>query len=410
MKNRKIYTLFLGLLAAVPPLATDMYLAAIPRIADEWSVEKSVINLSLVLWFAAYGIALLIWGGLSDRFGRRPILLSGLITFIVSTILCSLSQNANQLIAARLLQGIGAAGASSMVLAIARDRFEGKERQKLLAWIGIILGTAPMIAPSFGALILKYSSWRMIFIAQALLSVISLAVTLNIYTETAVSLDKGGFTAMLKRYVRLSKNADYMLSNGAIGLINPPFFGFIAFSATAYILHFGMSEQRFAALFGANAMCAILGSALCTQLIKRYSEYRLLTICFTGCLIGGLTLLLMGVPKWYVFFIGMGIYSFFLGLSRPLINHLIVEQVSQDIGAASSGIVCYQFIAGAIGMYIAEQPWLKPFLAFGIMAAICPLAVLLIWPVLLKRIRQNQSTASADTTAKEASIEEASGG
>jgi DHA1 family bicyclomycin/chloramphenicol resistance-like MFS transporter len=391
MKNKILFTIFLGLLAAVPPLATDMYLAAIPRIASEWGVAKSVINLSLVLWFAAYGITLLIWGGLSDRFGRRPILLGGLITFVISTLLCAMSQNATHLIAARLLQGVGAAGASSMVLAIARDCFEGKARQKLLAWIGIILGIMPMMAPSLGAVILKHSNWRMIFLTQALLASISLAITLIIFTETAKTLDKGGLLSMLKRYGRLSRNRNYLLSNAAIGLINPPFYGFIAFSASAYILHFGMSEQRFALMFGANAVCAILGSLVCTRLIKGFSEYRLLTIAFSGCLLGGLILLFMGDPKWQIFFVGMGAYSFSLGLSRPLINHLIIEQVSQDIGAASSGVVCYQFIAGALGMYLAEYHWKSPFFAFGIMATLCPLIVLLVWPALLKLLKSNQN-------------------
>ncbi|MGE4286578.1 MAG: MFS transporter [Phycisphaerae bacterium] len=386
MKNKSIYTIFLGLIAAVPAMATDMYLAAIPHIAVEWGVEKSLINLSLVLWFAAYGIALLIWGGFSDRFGRRPILLAGLTSFILASLLCSFSQNAFHFIAARILQGIGAAGSSALVLAIARDCFDGKERQKVLAWIGIILGITPMVAPFLGTLILKYGSWRIIFLAQALLSGISLVMTFKIYSETAKSLDSGGFLSMLGRYVRLSKNTNFMLANGTVGLINPPYYGFIAFSATAYILHFGMSEQRFAIMFGANALCAITGSAVCARLVKYFSEYLLTSIALVGCLLGGLVLLFMGEPKWPVFFAGMAIYTFSIGLSRPLINHIIITQVNRDIGAASSGVVCYQFIAGATGMYLAEYQWHSPFLAFGLMATICPLTVLLIWPALLRRI------------------------
>jgi DHA1 family bicyclomycin/chloramphenicol resistance-like MFS transporter len=297
-----------------------------------------------------------------------------------------------------------------MVLAIARDCFEGKERQKLLAWIGIILGIAPMVAPSMGAVILRHGNWRMIFLTQALLTGISLAVTLLVYSETAKGLDKGGFLSMLKRYGRLSRNTNYMLSNATIGLINPPFYGFIAFSASAYILHFGMSGQRFALMFGANAVCAILGSAVCARLIKSFSEYRLLTFAFSGCLLGGLILLLMGEPNWMVFFVGMGLYSFSIGLSRPLTNHLIIEQVNQNIGAASSGIVCYQFVAGALGMYLAEYHWQSPFLAFGIMATLCPLIVLLIWPILLKRIRHHEGDHSIDSDASEAAVEEISGG
>ena len=395
--QKRLYILFLGMIAATPPLATDMYLPAIPRIARQWEVDQSTVNLSLVLWFVAYSLTLLVWGSLSDRYGRRPILLSGLSAFVISSGLCAASQDVYQLIGARVLQGIAAAGASSMVMAIARDYFEGKERQNVLAWIGIILGLAPMIAPSIGAAVLKYSNWRLVFVTQAVLAGVSLALALVIYRETAAALDTGGIGSIVSRYGRLSRNARYVLTNGTTGLLSAPFLGFVAFSATAYIIHLGMSEQQFGLLFGANALCAIAGSAACTRLIARQSEYRLLTICHLGCLAGGVTLLLTGQASWVTFAMGMGLYSFFFGMSRPLINHLILEQVDQDIGAAASGIVCYQFIAGACGMAIATYEWSWPFLVFGIMATACPLLVLLLWPLLLKKIQQRAKDRPIET-------------
>ena len=386
MKHNKLYIVFLGLLAAIPALSTDMYLAAIPRIADQWQVQKSMINLSLVLWFVAYSVALLVWGSLSDRYGRKPILLWGLGGFIISSVLCALSQNAFHLIGSRILQGISAAGASSMVMAIARDQYQGKERQRILAWIGIILGITPMIAPSVGAQILKYANWRFIFVTQAMMSGASLILTLALYSETAAVLDKGRLASIVMRYVRLGRNRNYLLTNGTTGLMSAPFLGFIGFSATAYIVHFGMTEQQFGLLFGANALCSISGAAVCAKLIKKYSEYQLLIITFICSLIGGATILLTGKMLWQVFAPAMGMISFSYGMSRPLVNHLILEQVEQDIGAASSGIVCYQFIAGACGIAISTHEWERPFLAFGILSVTVPIIILAIWPYLLKRI------------------------
>lgn len=383
----RLYTIFLGLIAATPPLATDMYLAAIPRIADEWSVEKSTVNLSLILWFVSFSMTLLIWGSLSDRFGRRPVLLSGLIGFVVSSIFCAFSNLIWQLIASRVIQGISAAGISSMVMAIARDRFEGKQRQKILAWIGIILGIAPMVAPSLGAAFLKYANWRFIFASQAILASISLLMATIFYKETALQLETGGLASVIRRYIRLSKNTNYVLTNMAAGILNAPFLGFIAFSASAYIVHFGMSEQRFALIFSANAVCSVLGSSLCIRLIRNHGEYKLITVTFIGCLFGGLILLFTGGLHWFMFASGMGFFSFFFGMSRPLVNHMILEQVDQDIGSASSGIICYQFIVGAIGMAVSTHEWSHPFRVFGIIAASCPLAVLSVWPFLYRRIK-----------------------
>ena len=407
--HKRTYILFLALIATAPPLATDMYLSAIPRIAEEWGVARSTVNLSLVLWFAAYSPALLMWGTLSDRYGRRPILITGLTGFVLSSVFCALSQDVYQFIGARILQGITAAGASSMVMAIARDAFEGKERQLVLAWIGIILGVAPMVAPSVGAALLEYAQWRTIFTVQAALAVVSLAFTLTIYKETAV-LDDAGFGALFSRYGRLLRNTRYVLANGTTGLLAAPYFGFIGFSATAYIVHFGMSEQQFGILFGVNSLCAITGAAACTRLIRRYHEYRLLTVTFVGGLIGGVLLLVTGYGAWYLFAFGMGIYTFFSGMNRPLVNHLVLEQVDRDIGAAASGVVCYQFVAGAAGMALATCEWSHPFLVFGVLAAVCPAVVLAAWPLLLKRIRHRAEDHTIDEASLEAGAEEKAGG
>jgi DHA1 family bicyclomycin/chloramphenicol resistance-like MFS transporter len=379
---RHLYKYYLGLLAATAPLATDMYLPAIPRLAQQWGTPTSTVNLSLVLWFVAYSVTLLVWGTVSDRFGRRPILLWGLSLFVTTSALCSLAQDVTQLIVARVLQGVAAAGGAAMVMAIARDRFEGAERKQVLAWIAVILGIAPMIAPSIGSAILEYGSWRWVFVMQAALGGLSLALTLLLYQETADNLDFSNVRGMVTRYGRLARNRNYLLANGATGLLAAPLLGFVAFSPVAYIVHFGMTERTFGLMFGANALCVIAGSFACSQLVDRYSDRLMLVTAFVGCLAGGAFLLFAGQAAWAQFAAGMAVYSFFFGLSRPLVNHLVLEQVDRDFGASSSGIVCCQFLCGAIGMAIATHDWHNQFLAFGVIAAVCPLITLLLWPLI----------------------------
>lgn len=388
IRNEKVYLFYLAFLAATPPLATDMYLPAIPDLAVLWDVARSTVNLSLVLWFVFFSLFLLIYGPLSDKYGRKPVLFAGLILFVSSSLLCALSANVQQLIGFRILQGIGAASPSAMAMAICRDRFEGKRRQQMLAYIGVILAIMPMIAPMIGSLILEFTSWRAIFIMQAALASISLFSTFA-YQESAHALVKGNLIYTFSRYTRLIRNRAYLLSNTLMGIILGPFYGHIAFSPIVYMTLFSLSKRSFSLMFGLNALSAMAGSFVCARLSQRFSVTRLLTIAIVGCIAGGMGMLLVGAMHVYLFAAMMLTISFFCGVSRPLSNHLVLEQVDEDIGSASSFLVFYQFIIGSLCMWYATQPWPMPILAFGLMALFIPSLVLILWPVLLKLLAKS---------------------
>jgi DHA1 family bicyclomycin/chloramphenicol resistance-like MFS transporter len=391
--QRSLYIVFLAAIAAVPAMATDMYLAAMPVIAAEWGVPGSQVALSLVLWFASFSMFLLICGPLSDKHGRRPVLLTGLTVFTGATIACLLATNITQLVASRILQGVGAAGPSSMCMAVCRDRYEGTRRKHALAWIGIILALAPMLAPTIGATLLKYSTWRAIFAVQAVLGSIVLLASWRLYRETAVERVTGRFLSLMARYVALARNRRYFLSVTAMGLIVGPFFGFIALAPTAYIQIYGLSNQAFALLFGLNAMMGMLGAFTCTRVTKWFSDTVLLTACLVGCVTGGMGILAWGSLHCAAFAGFMCTVTFFGGMSRPLSNHLILEQVRHDIGSAASFVVFYQFLIGALCMRIVTLGWKSPLRVFGLLAVLVPTTVLTLWPFLLRMLNGDQAAA-----------------
>ncbi|MGE5296585.1 MAG: multidrug effflux MFS transporter [Solirubrobacterales bacterium] len=386
--KRSLYVVFLAGIAAVPAMATDMYLAAMPVIAQRWGVPDSRVALSLVLWFISFSVFLLVCGPLSDKYGRRPILLAGLGLFAVASVACSMATNVTQLIAFRILQGIGAAGPSSMCMAICRDRYEGEQRKHILAWIGIILGLMPMIAPSIGAAMLRFANWRGIFIAQAVLAAAALIASWRVYRETAVERVEGHFFSLIGRYGRLAGNLRYILTVTVMGLIVGPFFGFIGFAPIVYIKIHGLSSQAFGLLFGLNALMGMLGAFTCTRITRVFSDTALLTACLIGCVLGGAFLLLFGGLHFAAFAAGMCLVTFSGGMSRPLSNHLILEQVRTDIGSASSFIVFYQFMVGALCMRFVTAPWKAPVRVFGLVAVIVPVVILAIWPFLLRMLKK----------------------
>jgi len=400
---------FLSLISALPPLSTDMYLSAMPTIASQWRVSDSYVSLSLILWFISFSVALLGFGPLSDKHGRKPVLMIGLGIFAMASIICSISQNVPMLIVGRLLQGAGAAGPSAMVMAIARDRYQGNIRKQVLAMMGIILALAPMVAPIIGAKIMYFSSWRMIFLAQGMYALLSLMVVLN-FDETLPQRMNQGFWQMMGRYRFLFGNSSYMLANAIMGLLAAPLFGFIAMSSKVYITIYGLSEQMFSLLFGLNALMLMLGAAACTRLTKKVSDVTILTGCMIGTVVGATGILLVGTYHYMAFACTMCLVTFCGGMSRPLSNHLILNQVDSDVGSASSFSVFYVFVVGALSMAYVSAPWSNPIQAFGIMAVCIPVFVLILWPMLLGRVARRSRAMQQSLADSAADMEVGAGG
>lgn len=386
VKTPVLEILFLSLISAMPPLSTDMYLGAMPTIAAQWEVSTGMVSLSLILWFVSFSAALLIFGPLSDKYGRKPILVGGLVLFMLASIGCSASADVYQLIFFRIIQGIGAAGPSSMVMAIARDRYQGNVRKNVLAYMGIIMALAPMIAPSIGALILMFASWRVIFLAQTCYALMCLFFVTR-FGETNLHLSAGHLLKMLGRYHVVMANRRFFLANATMGLLVGPLFAFIALSSPIYIKIFGLSEQVFGLFFGFNAMMLMLGAFACTRLTKWFADTTILTGCMVGCILGGLGVLLLGSFSPVAFALTVGTISFSCGISRPLSNHLILDQVETDVGSASSFSVFYVFIVGAASMAMVSIPWHHPIIVLGWFAVIVPAVVLCVWPLLLNMLK-----------------------
>jgi DHA1 family bicyclomycin/chloramphenicol resistance-like MFS transporter len=386
-----LYVIFLGMVSASAAISTDMYLPALTTIAKQFGAAEHVVGLSLVLWFAAFGVTLLVWGPLSDRFGRRPVLYIGMVLFLLSSLLCAFSQNVWQLIAFRILQGVAASAPASMCMAICRDRYEGDRRKKTLAYMGMIVGITPILAPSIGSFVLHFLNWRFIFVAQALAAAITIAISTG-YVETIGKKMTGSFFHMADRYRVLILNRRYILAVTIMGLIAGPFFGYLAFSSIVYMKLYGLSSQTFGILFAASAVSGITGGFTCTLLTGRVSDTRLVTVCLTGCTVGGLAVLLFGGMHYLAFAASICIYTFFSGMSRPVSTHLILEQVKTDIGSASSFMICYNFILGAVCMAYSTAAWSRPILAYGIIAVTLPAFVLCMWPLLLRLIEIHRPT------------------
>src|SRR6218665_1836720 len=153
----------LGLLSVIGPVAIDMYLPALPAIGADLGASDATIQQSLMAYMAAVAVCQLIYGPLSDMFGRKPPLYFGMAIFIVGSIGCALAPNADMLILFRFLQGVGACASMSLPRAIVRDNYTGAQAAQLMSLIMLVFSISPILAPLSGSIVLQFGDWRVMF-------------------------------------------------------------------------------------------------------------------------------------------------------------------------------------------------------------------------------------------------------
>lgn len=376
--NKRNMLPLLALLSAFPALSTDMYLPALPSLALQWHQPLSVINLTLFGFFLTYGVFLLVYGPLSDRYGRRPVLIVGICIYVVGSLMCAFAQGAVSLIIFRVLQAGGAASASALSMAMCKDLFDGKERVRILAHIAVIMSVAPMVGPLVGGWVLTYLTWPFVFVVQAALGAISLAGVLWA-PETHTELSRISPVIILKNYFQLLSYGRYMAYTLMMAGAIFPFFAFIGGAPDIYITIFGLSKQSFAYIFSFNAFAMMLGAWTCGRLLDRVSPSHLITIGYGGVLCGGILIYQVGVRGPWHLALSMALMSFTVGLSRPPCNNMVLELIDRNVGAASSLLIFVNMMCGAVAMELIALGWEDKIKILGAFGIICGGAVLTLW-------------------------------
>lgn len=370
----------IALLVAFPAMATDMYLPALPTIQREWGVSMTAVNLSLVAFFVAYSILILVYGPLSDRLGRKPVLKAGLSLFIVGSLGCTAAQTIAWLTAARIVQGLGAASATTLAMAITKDLWTGNQRQRILGYVGVIFALCPMIAPSLGGWTLLLGPWRWIFVIQSLMAVIAL-LGVSFLKEPLKEKTNGGLLSVARSYLDLLGNKDFVVLTGSFAIMMLPLFTFIGGAAEIYINGFGVSEQAFGMHFGLNATGLMLGSIICARLSGKVTAGKMLAFSLGGMLLSTMILSLNGARLPFILTGIMFINSLCMGINRPISNNMILDSVEKEAGAASSLMLFSFAVIGAGAMLFISFDWdskivvLAWLMGIGALVPICALGI-----------------------------------
>ena len=353
--------LVLGLLALVGPAAIDMYLPAMPRIAEEFGTSETAVQMTLTGYFIAFGVAQLVYGPLADQAGRRLPIFLGLGFFIVGAFGSAMAGSAEALVAWRAVQGLGGAALMVVPRAIIRDQYTGVEATKLMSMIMLVIAISPMLAPLAGSGIMALSGWRAVFFVLAGLGVLSAVLTLLAQPET------------LPKEVRVRISVRSMLRGGRVLLFDPGFMGvtliggfgmasFFVFLASApfvYVEQFGLSPTGFSVAFALNAIGFFTASQLASWLGAKMGMRRLIRRGVTGFTL--FTLALVGVALTVGTTLPLVVAGLFcanacLGVVIPTSMVLALDDHGDIAGLASSLGGTLQMLAGGL-MIVAAGPF-----------------------------------------------------
>lgn len=294
-----ILVVFLGMLTAITPLATDLYLPALPIMPGELNTTAS--NIQMTIGIMTFGVAIgqLFGGPISDTMGRKLPLIIGNLLCVISGIICAYAPSIEILLLGRFLQGLTGSVGIVISKAIARDFASGQELTKLFALLMMVNGLAPVLAPLVGGQLLLFTTWRVIFIILALFSTI-LLVGSFLFRESLPKEKRitGGIGTAAKNYIKLIKDKPFLGQTLIQLFAFGAFFSYISGSSFVYQNIFQLSAQEFSYLFGINSCGIILASAISGRISNVITSKQLLTFSLWQLTIGSLLFLVAMLLEW----------------------------------------------------------------------------------------------------------------
>lgn len=301
IETKKAYTtrwiLLLAILTAIAPLSTDMYLPALPEMAKDFGVSTLMMSNSLPAYFLGIAVGQLIYGPISDRIGRKKPLIFGLGLHIIASIACIYVDDVWSLFLVRVLQALGSCVGLVLARAAIRDVMQTNSAAKAFASMMMVMGIAPILAPTLGAWLLVFFSWQSIFIALFALGVVSLIWVIFGFQETLAEDRwlKLSFQQAGSLYVCILKDRSYIFPMLAGCFSFGVLFCYINAASTVLMDSFQLSQQQFAYAFGFNALGSMILSAMNHKLAERFSVVQRLSIGGMVQLMGALLLICVGL-------------------------------------------------------------------------------------------------------------------
>ena len=352
----RFWLVLLTVLIGLPRITLDMHLPALPTMADYFHTRDSQLQLILTLYTLGSAISLLVSGPLTDRFGRRPVLLAGLFTYVVATVACALADSLGVLIIARLFQALGGCCTTVIGRVIVRDYFDRHEQARLLGLISMAMAVSPMAAPVLGSLLLPLVNWRGLFVLLGLIGTVLYLVVYRRLPETRPpEVAAAPPSNLLRIYAQLLRDRYFLRYSLAIGCVYSTYFPFISESSALLQRGFHLTATAYALVFAATISGYMLGANLFRRLVQRFEPDRLINAAIALNVLGSLLLALatLALPQqWLAIVLPMVVIMVSVGMVIPACQLSVLQPYGAIAGTASGLFFFTQMFLTALSSWV----------------------------------------------------------
>ena len=346
-----LFTLFLGFISSLGPLSIDMGLPGLSDIERFFQLATGNGALTFSFFVAGLAVSPLLGGILSDRFGRKPVILFSLLLYTLAAQLCSLAPSFELLLGSRLLQGLAAGLCLAIPIAIIRDTLEGEAARLRISYMIMLVGIAPLVAPLLGSLVMQFGPWQRIHDFQAVIGLLSLLIITFTFTET-LPVDKRqtlNIRDILAELNNIMAKRVFLLATLIYTLGFCTLFTYVSASSSLFVDHYGFSIDQLALIMAFTSGLAGVGSWFNAQLAKRgVTTSQVILIGLLCMLVPAFILLFM--PNVQALLLG-SLMAFILlgfGLLSPAANHMAMDVIGQGKGKASGVMRLFQMSSAAL--------------------------------------------------------------
>lgn len=353
-----LFVVCIVFIMAVNWMACDMFLPAQPQIVEYFQTDAGTLNLALSVWFVVSAVSVLLGGPLSDKFGRKPMLLLAVLLFAGFGFGCMLAPSVWFLIACRGGAAFGGGIITAVTMAMVKDYLDVELFQKAMAVIQSIIVLGPVVAPFLGSFLLMLGNWRWVMGGLAALGTISLVISLLLpETLPEERRVRGGMLPAMKGLIEVGKDRNFSVLLLIISFVCMPFFAFVSVCSYICMDFFGMSYLQYSLFYGGICIVSFTAPFVYLYLDKRFKSKNILLACFVLLLFSTLGLVLFGKLSPLALLLVFLPYTYAEGISRPLGMVLLLNQHDDTSGAASALTGFSTSIVGTLGTVVATMAW-----------------------------------------------------